>query len=232
MLELTENGGLNGEGELSPFEKAMVHQYSISAYETNGFIMHCLSDEYLGEEAEKDGCTDNIHTHGLMNSVNRLDLQALLFDGMEIDRATAADIVDSIATEIVDGVDRGQARNGAILTMPQKDDDDSKICIYLMAALERYDFDENMKRLLPGIVLPVLRVIFLDPNGKYPWEEDCDKAYKKQIDEKDLHFMQYFLYPSEGNFNRKKYNEMRAKERTKKMIDDYEKSNQSKIKLT
>lgn len=107
----------------------------------------------------------SFHTHGLLRNSSHPELEIIVVENMEeISRYILNYLADSIKgfSTFLKNKEYDISINGKI--------------IYIKALLIS-DPDINNA--------PYYRIIIRDPNGKYPWDNDCDEAYKVQWTVKD-----------------------------------------------
>jgi len=98
----------------------------------------------------------NIHTHGLKENFNHPDIQVVL--------PLPPEVIHGVFSGIVEDVKNGRAFKPDVATKE---------------VLQGYDvyfkeYTENGRK--------VLRLILPDPQGKFPFDEDCLDDYKSQFD--------------------------------------------------
>jgi hypothetical protein len=114
----------------------------------------------------------NIHTHGLLYKAGRLDLQIVL----PIATSSKVEEVENILTDIANDI----IYNGTAYL-----DGDKIITPYgvtLTCKLVRDIYSRTL-----------LRLIYADPSGKFPWDDGVDINYKKQFTDADADMNKYIL---------------------------------------
>lgn len=121
------------------------------------FTIHTVIDDNLSEEERFDEnlCHyANIHTHGL-NKYDHLEFQMVLYD-----EERTVQVMNRLSDLVVLGFRFGPGE------MCGRD----------------ISFMEFPDHTTPGEKL--LRIIFADPEGKFPWEDDCMDVYKLQMEDR------------------------------------------------
>ena len=103
----------------------------------------------------KEGELANIHTHGVEENFNHKDFQIVL--------PLPQQLVHSLLVSVVERVKRGERFE------PQKPYSNI-IANYNVYFVEKYEGDRL-----------VLRMIFPDEQGKYPWDSGCEPYYCDQV---------------------------------------------------
>lgn len=130
----------------------VVKQKEMEMMKKYGWIVHYI---FPTEESEEPQMV-NIHTHGLQESYNHLDIQMTL----PVDQATAHGVLGTVVMHIKDGKTfKAEETSDVVL---------EGFDVYFFAATE----DGR----------DVLRIVLPDPNGKMPFDEDCEKVYNRQLE--------------------------------------------------
>lgn len=129
----------------------VMHDDQIEMMKKHGWIVHFVFET---RDCEFDGMA-NIHTHGMAQNFNHPDLQIVL----PIDPQTAHMLLIEIVEQVKQGrVFEANQRYGKIIK----------------------DFDILFIEAKEG-ERTVLRVILPDSQGKFPFDEDCEDVYDKQM---------------------------------------------------
>ena len=119
------------------------------------------------------------HTHGL-NKYGSLELEL----NFPVTKEKAGMILNLLGKKIAEKGKRYQSgdREDDIFTCP---------CYFLETDPATPDFQFQC----------VLRILICDPQGRYPWETDCNPDYALQLNEKEKKEIRRLLYgvPSGGN---------------------------------
>ena len=132
-----------------------------------GYYIHFINNEKFFD----------IHTHGLLMNFGILDLQLIVPYGTEYSNGPEFlddFIIDFFSNMCKYAMDRNNDplcdNDFSNLSLPDKSTKKIKFKV-----VKDNDFDRML-----------LRVIFPDSNGKYPWDDDCDELYKLQFSTEDL----------------------------------------------
>ena len=132
-----------------------------------GYYIHFINNEKFFD----------IHTHGLLMNFGILDLQLIVPYGTEYSNGPEFlddFIIDFFSNMCKYAMDRNNDplcdNDFSNLSLPDKSTKKIKFKV-----VKDNDFDRML-----------LRAIFPDNNGKYPWDDDCDELYKLQFSTEDL----------------------------------------------
>ena len=132
-----------------------------------GYYIHFINNEKFFD----------IHTHGLLMNFGILDLQLIVPYGTEYSNGPEFlddFIIDFFSNMCKYAMDRNNDplcdNDFSNLSLPDKSTKKIKFKV-----VKDNDFDRML-----------LRAIFPDKNGKYPWDDDCDELYKLQFSTEDL----------------------------------------------
>ena len=132
-----------------------------------GYYIHFVNNEKFFD----------IHTHGLLMNFGILDLQLIVPYGTEYSNGPEFlddFIIDFFSNMCKYAMDRNNDplcdNDFSNLSLPDKSTKKIKFKV-----VKDNDFDRML-----------LRAIFPDNNGKYPWDDDCDELYKLQFSTEDL----------------------------------------------
>ena len=132
-----------------------------------GYYIHFVNNEKFFD----------IHTHGLLMNFGILDLQLIVPYGTEYSNGPEFlddFIIDFFSNMCKYAMDRNNDplcdNDFSNLSLPNKSTKKIKFKV-----VKDNDFDRML-----------LRAIFPDNNGKYPWDDDCDELYKLQFSTEDL----------------------------------------------
>lgn len=120
--------------------------------EKHGWVVHFVFESY---EGELNGMA-NIHTHGLKENFDHYDLQIVL--------PVKPELAHSVLSGIAEAIKEGRTFKPEVLTKGVLRNFDVIFRVYEEAERE------------------VLRLFLPDPNGKLPFEEDCEEIYKRQME--------------------------------------------------
>lgn len=119
----------------------------------HGWLIHYVFET---EESSLNGLA-NIHTHGLAETFGHMDLQVVL--------PIAPETIHPVLHGIVHDI-----KNGKVFHPNERSSEVLQGMDVYFAPYTEHDRD-------------VLRLILPDPNGRLPFEEDCDAFYKRQTEE-------------------------------------------------
>lgn len=115
------------------------------------------------------------HTHGL-DRYGSLELEL----NLPLKPRQATQFINLIANEI--------AEHGKRYRSGDRDDDVFSLPFYLYETAPIRPSRDNDR---------VLRILFCDPAGKYPWEPECEVPYSMQLDTKEKQAMAALLQEQE-----------------------------------
>jgi hypothetical protein len=132
------------DGNFKSQEQEMLEEY--------GWFVHYVFET---DKNELKGLA-NIHTHGILENFNHLDVQIVLPLSPEVAHPVLVEVVEKI-------------KNGTTF----KDNEVSSEVLYDMDVYF-LKFNEGNRE--------VLRVMLPDPKGSLPNERECDEMYKRQLE--------------------------------------------------
>lgn len=124
-----------------------------------GFYYHLVVNDDINKQLIE------IHTHNLLNAFDHIDLQIIITPNM------TPEFVNNFLNEIIDEIlSFSYVRN-------RKYTNNSSFSYNGQQIVTKTILDEYNRTLL--------RFIFPDENGLYPWDDDCDPLYKVQFTDVD-----------------------------------------------